>query len=141
MVARRLGPDSLPPGWLGAHGGLWTRVLASAVLSRTERELWQAVPAARRTDWLLARIAAKDAVRDFVRQRFEVSLRAADVELTPDEHGRLLVNGPWTRAMPRTPRVSVSHVDGAFLAVAGEGEDGEQVTAAPATGAREGVRL
>lgn len=141
VVARRLGPDSFPPGWLGAHGGLWTRVLASAVLSRTERELWHALPAARRADWLLARIAGKDAVRDYVRQRFDVSLRAADVELTPDEHGRLLVNGPWTRAVARTPRVSISHVDGAFFAVAGDGEDGEQVTAAPAAGAREGVRL
>src|SRR5262249_31591210 len=37
----------------------------------------------------------------------------------PEENGRPVVRGPWTAALGRAPLVSVSHVDGTALAIAG----------------------
>jgi acyl transferase domain-containing protein/phosphopantetheinyl transferase len=124
FVTRRLGTDMFPPGWLSAHGHLWTRVLAANILNRAERERWHAMqaPHGRRTEWLLGRIAAKDAVREYVRLNHGLDLSPADVELTPDEHGRPIVYGAWTRHLRRTPLVSITHVNGVAVAIAGEDE-------------------
>src|SRR5204863_6750447 len=113
VVACRVGIDSFPAGWLNAHGGLWRRVIAALVLSRRERALWlgSRMPERRRLEWLLGRIAAKDAVRDYVSRRFSLSLRPADVEILPDETGRPIVGGLWARGVPRPPLVSISHVE------------------------------
>jgi acyl transferase domain-containing protein/phosphopantetheinyl transferase len=123
LVARRLGPDAFPEGWLVAHGGLWMRVLAAVVLSRREREAWRALPPhpRRRLEWLLGRIAAKDAVRVYMARQHGLTLCPADVELLPDAHGRPTVGGAWAGRFPRVPRVSISHVHGVAVAVAGEG--------------------
>jgi phosphopantetheinyl transferase len=125
LVARRLGPDALPEEMLAAHGGLWARVLAALVLSRREREQWHALPPSdrRRLEWLRGRIAAKDAVRAHVARHHGLALLPADVELLPDPHGRPTVQGAWTGGLPRVPHVSISHLHGEAVAVAGEGDD------------------
>jgi phosphopantetheinyl transferase len=92
-------------------------------LGRRERARWRELrlPPRRRAEWLLGRIAAKDAVRAYARQAFGLTLRAGDIELLPDEHGRPVVNGAWTAAVPSVPLVSISHVDGRAIAVASDG--------------------
>jgi len=50
-------------------------------------------------------------------------LRPADVEILPDETGRPFVGGLWARGVPRPPLVSISHVEAAAIAVAGDGEE------------------
>jgi phosphopantetheinyl transferase len=123
-VARRLGPDTLPPDWLNSYSGLWSRVLAACVLSRRERAAWRALRMpARSNEWLLGRIVAKDAIREYVRRQFGLSLRPADIGLMPDADGRPVVDGPWMVEVPRAPLVSISHVDGVAVAVAGD-DDG-----------------
>jgi acyl transferase domain-containing protein/phosphopantetheinyl transferase len=114
---------SFPTGWLSAHGGLWLRVLAANVLSRRERALWHglAFPAKRRIEWLLGRIAAKDAVREHLRTQANLALCPADVELLPDEQGRPVVHGAWTGLVASVPLVSVSHLDGVAIAVVVDG--------------------
>ena len=71
----------LEQGW-----GIWKRALAHLSLSREERMLWYALPrkGARRTEWLLGRIAAKDAVRQWAAQRYGLHLAPADVEILAD---------------------------------------------------------
>ncbi len=125
FVLRRLGTEAFPPGWLTAHGGLWARVLAGTVLGRQERAQWHALAGGerRRIEWLLGRIAAKDAVREYVRRDFGLSLCPADVELLPEDSGRPVVSGRWTARVPRIPLVSISHVDGVAVAMAGH-DDG-----------------
>jgi phosphopantetheinyl transferase len=119
LTSYRIGLDRFPPGWLHAHGGMWSRVLAALVLGRRERVLWHAMqaPERRRLEWLLGRIAAKDAVRDFVSRRFNLSLRPAEIEILPDASGRPIVAGAWTEQVGSVPLVSISHVDGAAVAV------------------------
>jgi acyl transferase domain-containing protein/phosphopantetheinyl transferase len=124
FVARRLERDAFPPDWLTSHGGLWSRVLVAAVLSRRERAHWHALrlPPVRRNEWLLGRIAAKDAVRQYAQQYLGVQLRPADVEVLPDKHGRPVVEGAWTRGIGPPPLVSISHSEGGAVALAGAGE-------------------
>lgn len=124
VAARRLGVDAFPADWLTSHGGLWARVLAAAVLSRRERGYWEALklPPVRRNEWLLGRIAAKDAVREYARTHLGLHLCPADIEVIPDEHGRPTVEGAWTRDVRQRPLVSISHVGGVAVAIAGDGE-------------------
>jgi acyl transferase domain-containing protein/phosphopantetheinyl transferase len=124
IIAFRIGLDTFPPGWLHAHGGMWSRVLGALALSRRERAIWHGLkgPERRRLEWLFGRIAAKDAVRDYLQRRFHMSLHLADVEILPDPSGRPIVGGAWTSMVPRIPLVSISHVDGSAVAVLTDGE-------------------
>jgi malonyl CoA-acyl carrier protein transacylase/phosphopantetheinyl transferase len=125
VIAFRIGLDAFPPGWLHAHGGMWARVLAGMTLSRRERAIWHSLkaPERRRLEWLLGRIAAKDAVRDYLQRRFNLALPPADVEILPEQSGRPMVTGSWAGQVPRVPLVSISHVDGAAVAVLADGEE------------------
>jgi len=108
------------PGFLEADGGIWKDGLAHLVLSRSERETWRAMRGAekRRIEWLLGRIAAKDAVRLFLRHRHRLSVFPADVEITVDSRGRPGVEGPWLREVGAAPAVSLSHSRGIAVAIA-----------------------
>jgi phosphopantetheinyl transferase len=124
-LVHRLGLADFPKDFFTAHGGLWTRVLAHLVLGRRERALWQALrlPERRRLEWLLGRLAAKDAVRAHVRERLGLALSPAEVEVLPDEHGRPNVHGDWAAQLPRPPRLSISHSAGLALAVVAAGAE------------------
>jgi acyl transferase domain-containing protein/phosphopantetheinyl transferase len=123
-ATRRLGVDMFPDGWLSAHGGLWRHLLAANVLGPAEREAWAslALPDDRALEWLLGRIAAKDAVREYVRETTGLSVRPADVVITADEYGRPLVSGDWIAVTDGVaPVVSIAHVSGTAVALAGSG--------------------
>jgi malonyl CoA-acyl carrier protein transacylase/phosphopantetheinyl transferase len=112
--------DAFPQGFFAAHGGIWQRVLAHSILSRRERELWTdlSVPEGRRIEWLLGRMAAKDAVRCAVKQRFDITLAPADFEILPDRHGRPVVAGAWLERAGGAFQVSLAHTAGTVVAVA-----------------------
>ncbi|MPZ19324.1 MAG: acyltransferase domain-containing protein [Luteitalea sp.] len=112
--------DDLPETLLLGHGAIWLNVVAHLVLSRRERERWRGLPAApaRRCEWLLGRVVAKDAVRRLIAERFGVDLCPADVEVLPAESGRPCVSGSWQAALGCTVAVSISHVQGAAVALA-----------------------
>jgi acyl transferase domain-containing protein/phosphopantetheinyl transferase len=122
FTAFRIGVDAFPKGWLIAHGGLWSRVLAATLLGERERVLWNGLqlPEGRRLEWLLGRIAAKDSVREYLRRHHGLMLCPADVELLPDGDGRPIVQGTWTSRLSRVPLVSLSHAEGTALAIAGD---------------------
>jgi acyl transferase domain-containing protein/phosphopantetheinyl transferase (holo-ACP synthase) len=123
VVSFRIGLDAFPAGWLNEHGGLWRRVIAALVLGAEERAIWRSskMPAARRLEWLLGRIAAKDAVRDYLRRRYSLDLCPADIQILPDATGRPVVHC-CLAAPRRAPIVSISHVAGAAIAIAGDGQ-------------------
>jgi len=108
LCLRRLEP--LPEGTLDEGGTIWKRMLAHMVLSRAERPAFYALPAQgpRREEWLMGRIVAKDAVRDWYRQRSPLELAPADVEILSDAAGRPLVR---CAALPQIapPALSLAH--------------------------------
>jgi malonyl CoA-acyl carrier protein transacylase/phosphopantetheinyl transferase len=99
-----------------SDASFWLDVLASLVLSRSERETWRQVRTTRRArDWLAGRVAVKDAVR-----RSSGSAHRgypADVEVTVDRHGAPLVEGA-------SLAVSISHRGSYAVAVAAPGARG-----------------
>ena len=105
---------------LGADAALWKQVWAARVLSRRERELFDAltVPDTRQLEWLGARTAAKEAVAALLGDAHGVELLPADIEILPDERGRPLVRLPTSQADLPTPLVSLAHTQGEGVALA-----------------------
>lgn len=116
--------DGFPADFFEAHGMIWRRVLGHLVLGRAEREAWSQVGGseARRTQWLLGRVAAKDAVRRFVERRHGVKVLPADLEILTDTNGRPVLGGRWSHLL-----VSLSHIDGVAVSVVGDGTEIEGI--------------
>jgi phosphopantetheinyl transferase/acyl carrier protein len=114
--------DELSADFLEAHGRIWQRVLAHLVLSEREREFWRSQQRSgqRRTEWLLGRVAVKDAVRFFLKRSAGVELCPADVEIAQDEHGRPHARGSWTDTCDHLPVISLAQTDGIAVAIAGQ---------------------
>jgi malonyl CoA-acyl carrier protein transacylase/phosphopantetheinyl transferase len=130
---------AFPPGFLEDAGGIWMRVLAATVLSASERATWRALtgPARRRRDWLMGRLALKEAARAFLLARDGVALLPADLVIvtTPEGKPRLDAGALAARGLGALPELSLSHSAGAALAVAAPpgqavGIDMEQLGAA-----------
>ncbi len=104
---------------------LWQDLWASLVLGRRERQAFRRLkaPPIRQQEWLSGRTAAKDAVRSFLKEHYQLDLFPADIEIVQDEHGRPTAEGPWIRELPAAPRLSLTHSNGVAIAVAGHGHN------------------
>ncbi|HEV8701737.1 MAG TPA: beta-ketoacyl synthase N-terminal-like domain-containing protein [Candidatus Polarisedimenticolia bacterium] len=113
----------LPDRLMEGDGRIWREGLAHTVLSHGERQAWRGLQGSegRRTEWLLARSAAKDAVRLFLKERRGLSVYAADVEIGADALGRPIASGAWVERAGGAPVLSMSSGGGVAVAVAGEG--------------------
>lgn len=102
--------------------GLWLSVFAHLMLSARERAFWSELPSstARRKEWLLGRIAAKDAVRQWAATTRGVELAPADITILPDDMGRPVINCPPLAATGPLPGVSISHSRGHVVAALSE---------------------
>lgn len=116
LVFRRIEP--FPEHFLDDSWGIWKRVLAHLMLNQTERDFWYKLPekGGRRTDWLLGRIAAKEALRQWAKQTFNLELASADIEILSTELGKPLVRCPELEAIGWLPDVSISHSRGHIIA-------------------------
>jgi len=107
--------EDLPQAFLESSHSVWLKTLAYLVLSRRERAVWDAMEATPklRYDWLLARCAAKDAVRMLIEERFGEKLCAADVEIGSDGTS---VDGAWKQRLGLNPAVRLAPGMGAAVA-------------------------
>ena len=99
----------------------WIKVWTRLILNHRERHEFYALggPEQRQVEWLLARIAAKDAVRSFLKKRHGLSVFPADVEVAKDENGRPVPRGYWIKTIGYTPALSFSHSSQLAIAIAG----------------------
>lgn len=104
----------------------WGKVVAYGVLSPQERAEWQTLtgPELRRYEWLMGRIAAKEAVVELVRSRYGLALAPADVVIENDDQGAPHVRGGWLAELDRPVLVSIAHSAGQAMALAALGADG-----------------
>ena len=118
--------DGLPEAEFEMPGSIWPRVWARLICGARERAIWKTLrgPAKRKKEWLTGRWVAKDAVRFYLKERYGLRLCPADIEIIPDEHGRPVVQGAWTREVKAVPCVSISHTEGTAVAIVGEGVEG-----------------
>ena len=107
-------------GYLDQGGGLWQRMIANLVLNADERRLfYRELPAVgpRREEWLVGRIAAKEAVREWLAQQHGLRLSSADIEISNAPNGQPYVSRVWgLPAGIAAPVVSISHSQRGALA-------------------------
>jgi phosphopantetheine--protein transferase-like protein len=116
LVCRRLAPFA--EGFLDELGGVIKHIVAHWMLNDKEREFWYSLPekGTRRSDWLLGRIAAKDALRQWAKQTFQLELAPVDIEILSTQLGKPLVRCPELEAMGPLPDLSISHSQGHVVA-------------------------
>lgn len=114
---------SFPEGFLEDAGAVWKRLLALTVLSREERRAWEQLPpnGKRRSEWLLGRIALKEAARAWIQRHTGILLYPADVVIRPDRAGKPWIAHEGLEGLP-IPQVSLTHAAGQTMAVAGSPE-------------------
>ena len=109
-------------GFLEDAGGLWTRLLVTTVLSASERAQWAAMtgPAKRRRDWLMGRIALKEAARAWIGAGTGVLCLPADISVLATDSGKPVIDpGPLAAlGIAEVPEVSLAHAGGGAIAVA-----------------------
>lgn len=95
--------------------------MAMACLGPREKRIWESMTGAgvRHNRWLRGRLAAKDAVREFVRSRFNLTVAYAEIEILPGRTGQPMAAGSWTRHIPDRVSVSLSHAGQNTAALAG----------------------
>ncbi|MGQ0776432.1 MAG: beta-ketoacyl synthase N-terminal-like domain-containing protein [Pseudonocardiales bacterium] len=113
--------DGLGHSALAAHGQIPQRILAPWILSRRERATWTSLVGSEqfRSQWLLGRAAAKEAVRAVLPDYVALEVYPADIGIVADERGNLEAEGPWALHVERAPLVSLAHCDGVVVAIAG----------------------
>nr|WP_223279837.1 beta-ketoacyl synthase N-terminal-like domain-containing protein [Streptomyces sp. SDr-06] len=96
--------EAQPGGWCllrDAWPDLASRdLLMRMQLGRAEREAYEAHPPRGRRQWLLGRIAAKDAVRRWLWERGEGAVFPAEIEIVNEESGRPRAVGLHGRTLP-----------------------------------------
>jgi phosphopantetheine--protein transferase-like protein len=115
--------EDYPDELLHAHGRIWHQVLAHLVLSRRERDIWRSLPDSEKhsPEWLLARVAGKDAVRLFLKKHHGIDLCPSDIDIDSDEHGHPIVKGLWTKEVNQVPSLFISRARGIGVAMAAAG--------------------
>jgi phosphopantetheinyl transferase len=116
IICRRIEP--LPEGFLDDSWSIWKRVLAHLMLNQAERDFWYNLPEKgnRRTDWLLGRIATKDAIRQWCDQNYQLAFAPVDIEIFPNSEGKPIVKCPELEQRGILPQVSISHSHGYVIA-------------------------
>jgi acyl transferase domain-containing protein/phosphopantetheinyl transferase (holo-ACP synthase) len=101
-------------------GQIWLKVLAHQVLSRKERQSWDALDDDDdlRMRWLLERAASKDAVRSLMNTGRGAEICLADIEIGSDGKGNPVVVNSSGAGMDLAPVLSVAYADGVAAAVA-----------------------
>ncbi|WKX68969.1 type I polyketide synthase [Streptomyces sp. XD-27] len=117
-----------PEGWAEVHErwpDLATRELIRRnILGGDERTHYEKLPPVRRRQWLLGRIAAKDAVRALLWAEEPGDIYPAEIAVRNDAEGRPTVHGVHGRALGDGLVVSLAHRAEAGVAIARRGPCG-----------------
>ncbi len=112
--------SAFPPKFFEIAGGVWRRVLSRTILSAEEREHFRALLAdpQRADEWLVGRLAMKEAARAWFVRYLNAQIFPADliIRTTPDGKPYLAPDG--LDVLSELPEISVSHVEGEAVAVA-----------------------
>jgi phosphopantetheinyl transferase len=99
----------------------WDEAVAPYILREPEWRIWHRLPlASSRRQWMRGRVAAKDAVRWLLLERFRLVAPLETIGILPDEHGQ---PGVSCSALPDTGAgicVSISHCGNTSVALAAE---------------------
>lgn len=111
--------EAFPDHFLDEGWGIWKHMLAHMALSKSERVHYYRLPASgpRREEWLLGRVAAKEAAREWIARHYGLRLANADIEVRSDDNGAPSASSAYLEGRP-APALSIAHSRGHALACA-----------------------
>ena len=100
----------------------WKKAWARLILNQQERQAFHSLdgPEQRQVEWLLGRIAAKDAIRLFLKKRHGLRVHMADIDIAQDANGRPEPRGYWVQEIGDIPALSIAHSSQLAIAIAGQ---------------------
>ena len=113
---------------------LWLKTLSHVVLGAQERDEFRSMPgsASRRTEWLFGRVAAKEAVRRYLKDFHQARWSDADIQIWRDDSGKPHALGAWGDYLAAKIDIAIAHTAQFIIALAAAnarvGVDVESVT-------------
>ena len=102
------------------HEGLWLDAMSNVALCALEKGDFARLPynVPRLTEWLYGKIAAKEAVRRYLRDFYQARWSNADVCIYKDERGKPKATGEWKGSLTMKLDVAIAHTARFIIAVA-----------------------
>ncbi|MGN0854252.1 MAG: 4'-phosphopantetheinyl transferase superfamily protein [Kiritimatiellia bacterium] len=102
------------------HEELWLKIVSHVVLDSLERKqfLEMTGSASRRTEWLYGRLAAKEAIRRYLKDFHQARWSYADVEIWPNAAGKPNAIGAWRQYLASQLDIAIAHTSQFVVAVA-----------------------
>ena len=99
---------------------IWLKTFSHIVLCNQERLQFadKSGSAARRVEWLFGRIAAKEAVRRYLKDFHQARWSYADVEIMADDMGKPYALGDWKEYLQSDLDIAIAHTSEFVVAVA-----------------------
>ena len=100
---------------------VWLKTFSHIVLSDIERRTFakKTGVTARRTEWLFGRIAAKEAVRRFLKDYYQARWSYADVTICTNDMGKPYAIGEWLDFLSAKLDIAIAHTAQFVIALAG----------------------
>ncbi len=110
----------VPYGTFERNEELWLKTLSRIILDAPERKEFAEMTGstARRTEWLFGRVAAKEAVRRFLKDYYHARWSNADVRIWPDDYGKPHALGAWNDYLSTKLDIGIAHTEKFVVAVA-----------------------
>ena len=99
---------------------LWLKTLSHVILGAEERREFAEMTGStkRRTEWLFGRVAAKEAVRRFLKDYYQARWSDADVRIWANGAGKPIALGAWSEFISGRLDVAIAHTQQFIVAVA-----------------------
>ena len=99
---------------------LWFKTLSRIILGAQERTELDGMTGSvsRRTEWLFGRVAAKEAVRRFLKDRYQARWSDADIQIWADDSGKPHALGAWGDHLGVRLDIAIAHTAQFVVALA-----------------------
>ena len=99
---------------------LWLKTLSHVILGAQERDDFKKMPgsASRRTEWLFGRVAAKEAVRRYMKDCHHARWSDADIQIWRDDSGKPHALGAWGDYLTEKIDIAIAHTAQFVIALA-----------------------
>ena len=99
---------------------LWLRTLSHVILDADERRAFAEMTGStsRRTEWLFGRVAAKEAVRRFLKDFYQARWSDADIRIWADDSGKPHALGAWNDYLSTKLDIAIAHTSQFVVAIA-----------------------
>ena len=99
---------------------LWLKTLSHVVLGSQERDEFRSMPGStsRRTEWLFGRVAAKEAVRRYLKDFHQARWSDADIQIWRDDSGKPHALGAWGDYLSAKIDIAIAHTAQFIIALA-----------------------